>query len=325
MQYLKNLICLAIITNLLLFIGCSNKPPSLLEATSVEKEFLEGFNKTAKFEYALHTTTRISGKTFWIYIATEKDLLQISSISGTGGVMPEKIIKFLDIKCHYKSSAFNLNYIFLKYTSEEKDIERDLFRKTLGGTTLYQDFTHTTIEILQKAYLAIGDIISKTEDMNFFAICLANIKKGIKITFVIHRLDMEQFLTNMLPSDEFYNRMILKTEGNKEILNDKYGLSIEYNDISLINFLEEQIVNNSRTKVSEMEKYNSVQLKSLDKLDELILKTTYDVITKYEFDDYMLVEVEDIITKNKLSLSKSRLLRKFSGPPPSYYSEEYNL
>ena len=49
-------------------------------------------------------------------------------------------------------------------------------------------------------------------------------------------LDMEQFLTGMLPSDEFYNRMILKTEGNKEIINDKYGLSIDYNDLSLIDF-----------------------------------------------------------------------------------------
>jgi hypothetical protein len=291
----------------------------------LEQQFVDSFKKTTNTGYNLNVNTKIVGKTFWIYIATDKDLLQISSISSMGGFMPEKIIKFLDIQCQYDNSAFNVNYIFLKYSAEEKAKERDLFQKSVGGTTLFQDFTKTTIEILQKTYSSVGDIISKTEDFNFFAICLANIKEGIKIVFVIHRLDMEQFLLGMLPPDEFYNRMILKTEGSKETINDKYGISLKYNDISLIDFLEEQIANNARSKVNEMEKYLPEKLKAVDKLDDLVLKTFYEVTTKYEFKDYLLVEIENDLTKEKLSTSQSKLIRDFSEPPAAYYSEDYKL
>ena len=321
-RYLKNSIKtvqVLLIASLLLATSCSRKPASPLEKTSAEEKFLKSFNKTTKIEYPLHTSTRVVGKTFWIYIATEKDLLTINSTSGVGGVMPEKNIKFMDITCQYESSTFNLNYIFLKYSAEEKAEEKDLLKKTVGGTTLYQDFTDTTIVVLQKTYYSIGDILRETEDFNFFAICLANIKKGIKITFVIHRVDIEQFLMNMLPPDEFYTRMILKTDGSKEIINDKYGLHVEYNDISLIDFLREQIVSNARAKVNELEKYSAQQLKAINKLDNIILKSVYDVTEKYEFDDFMFVEIENLISKERLTLSKRKLISQFSNPPKSYY------
>lgn len=327
MRYLKNLTCLVLIANLFLFTSCAKKPATPPEATGLEKEFLENFKKTAQLSYALNSTARIFGKTFWIYIATDKELVQISTMSGRDGFTPEKIIKFLDIKCQYEDSVFNTNYIFLKYSPEERTKQQDLFQKNIGGSSLYQDFTETTLEILQKAYFSIGDIVAKTENLNFFAICLADIKNGIKITFVIHRLDMEQFLNSMLPPDEFYGRMILKTDGSKEIVNDKYGISLQYNDISLTDFLEEQIVNNIRSKINEMEKFYPEQLKAVDKLDDIMLQTIYDVTSKYEFNDYLLVEVEDIITRDKLSLSKSRLLSKFANPKSSYLEEleGYNL
>jgi hypothetical protein len=181
----------------------------------------------------------------------------------------------------------------------------------VGGSSLYQDFTKNTLEILQKTYFAIGDIIAKTEDLNFFSICLADIKNGIKITFIIHRLDMEQFLNNMLPPDEFYNRMILKTDGSKELVNDKYGISVNYTDVSLTDFLEEQIVNNIRSKLSEMEKFYPKKLEAIDKLEDIILESIYTVTTKYGFDNYILVDVENIIDKEKLSLSRTKLLQRF--------------
>jgi len=327
-SYLKNsikpaLIALTISVGLPLITSCSHKAPVV--ETDVEKKFLDSFNKTTKLNYPLYTSTKISGKTFWIYIATEKELLTINCSPVTGGVTPDKNIKFLDINCQYENSSFDINYVFLKYSPEEKNKERDIFRKTVGGTTLYQDFTPTAIEILQKTYYAIGDIVSDTQDINFFVIYLADIKNGIKITFVIHRLDMEQFLLNMLPSDEFYNRMILKADGSKDIVNDKYGIHIEYNDISLVDFLREQIVSNVRSKVSEMEKYKTEELKALDNLDEILLRGVYEVTTKYQFTDFSFVEINNVITKDKLSFSKARLINKFTNNIPISSPQESNL
>ncbi|MDD5617930.1 MAG: hypothetical protein PHG69_02450 [Candidatus Omnitrophica bacterium] len=326
--YLKNsirpaLIVLIISLGLPFITSCSRRAP--VAETDLEKKFAESFNKTTKLDYQLYTSTKISGKTLWIYIATEKELLAINSSPATGGVTPDKNVKFLDINCLYESSSFDINYIFLKYSPEEKTRERDVFRKAVGGTTLYQDFTRQAIEMLQKTYYAIGDIISDTKDINFFVICLANIKDGIKITFVIHRLDMEQFLLNMLPSDEFYNRMLLKADGGKDIINDKYGLHIQYNDISLVDFLREQIVSNVRSKISEMEKFKTEELKSLDNLDEILLRSVYEVTTKYQFEDFAFVEINNIITKDKLLFSRTKLMNKFGAKLLPAYTEEYDL
>ncbi len=328
MPYLRNsikpaLIALIISISLPIITSCSRRAP--IVKTDLEKKFLESFNKTTKLDYPLYTSTKIVDKTFWIYIATEKELLTINSSPVTGGVTPDKNIKFMDINCQYDNSSLNINYIYLKYSHEEKTKDRDIFQKTVGGTTLYQDFAPAAIEILQKTYFSIGDIISDTENLNFFVICLANIKNGIKITFVIHRLDMEQFLLNMLPSDEFYNRMILKADGSKDIINDKYGLHIEYKDISLIDFLREQIVSNIKSKVSEMEKYKPEELKTLDNLDELLLSSVYEVTTKYQFQDFTFVEINNTISKDKLLLSRTKLINKFTNKVPEAYLQEYNF
>jgi hypothetical protein len=326
MAYLKNSIKPALIALIisigfsLITVGCARRIP--IAQTDLEKKFLESFNKTTKLNYPVYTSTKISGKTFWIYIATQKELLTINSTPVTGGVTPDKNVKFLDITCQYENSSFNINYIFLKYSSEEKHKDRDIFQKTVGGTTLYQDFAHAAIEILQKTYYSIGDIISDTQGVNFFVICLANIKNGINITFVIHRLDMEQFLLNMLPSDEFYNRMILKADGSKDIINDKYGLHIQYNDISLTDFLREQIVSNARSKVNEMEKYRPQELRALDNLDEVILRSVYEVTTKYQFEDFSFVQLLNTITKDNLLVSKVRLNNKFNNKLPAAYLEQ---
>lgn len=324
-RYLKNSISLALILSSCFLGGCFKRPGAPAGKTNIEKEFIKSFTSTANVAYPLDIQTKIAGKTFWIYIATDKDILTLSPASSSGGLTPEKFIKFMEIKCNYDAGAgFALDYIFLKYSDEEKAQEKDMFEQSAGGTLLYQDYTDTVIEILQKTYSSIGDIIDKAEDMNFFAIAVANTKKGIKITFAMHRIDIEQFLLGMLPSDEFYNRMIIKAEGSKEIINDRLGLHLQYNDISLINFLREQIVNHARAVIGELERYEPEKLKTLDTLDDILFKSVYDVSAKYEFNDYLSVAIKNIVTRETLSLDKSELVRKFSEPSPVPSPQEYN-
>jgi hypothetical protein len=118
----------------------------------------------------------------------------------------------------------------------------------------------------------------------------------------------------MLPPDEFYNRMVLKTDGSKDIIGDKYGLSVVYSDISLTDFLREQVANHAIAKINEMEKYETEKLKALDNLNDVLLNSVYEVTTKYEFDDFIMVEIQNIITKEKTTLTKSKLINQFSNP-----------
>jgi len=323
-QLPKHLLYLTIIAGLSIFTSCSS-PRAPLPKTNIENDFLEGFNKSIQPKYKLYATTKVVGKAFWIYIATEESILTLNSAQSIGGMAPEKKIKFLDINCQFKDSVFDVSYVFLKFRPEEIDKSKDILNESAGGGSIYPDYSDSTIEILQKTFSAIGDIIPKTQDMNFFIICLADIKKGLQITFIIHRLDMEQFLLNMLPADEFYNRMILKSEGKREIRNDKYGVHIDYKDISLVEFLREQIVNDARAKLNEMEKFEPRKIDTLNNLDDIIPKSIYEVSSKYQFTDFLFVDIKNDITKERLLISKSKLTNMFQNSSRLVPQKEYLL
>ena len=77
-RYLKNLTSLVLVLSCCIYFGCTPQPlPPREDVTDVEKDFIESFTTTQGLGYPLDVSTHISGKTFWIYIATQKDIMQL--------------------------------------------------------------------------------------------------------------------------------------------------------------------------------------------------------------------------------------------------------
>ena len=318
-QYSKNLTFLALLSlNFLAFGGCAQKKEIPEVKKPIEKEFITSFQANNKLNYQLDANTKIVDKTFWIYVATDKEIISLETQKSED--LPPKIVKFIDVKSDYKNSIFSIGYIFLKHKPEEYSLFQDKNKKTqdilqeksLSGKEIYPESTNTLLEIFNKIYITIGDIISDAKDINFFVIAIADIKRGVKSTYVIHKLDLEKSLLRMLPDEEFSNRIFRRNLKDPEIKNDKYGLHINYVDISLIDFLKNQIETNVYGKIYEMQKFEAKKLQELEDLQDIVLRAVYDVAINYEFYDFYLVETLDLLTKKSSSVSKSSLMKKFN-------------
>jgi len=302
--------------NLYFFSGCQQKPQLSSEEkkSTIEQTLINSFLTNNKLNYQLDINTKIVGKTFWIYIATDQEIISLET-QPSEELLP-KIIKFIDVKSTFKNSNFTIEYIFLKNKPDEYSPflkNRDILQeKSLLGKELYPETTNQFLEIFQKTYVAIGDIISDVRDINFFVIAIADIKRGIKSTLVIHKLDLEKSLLNILPYNEFSNRIFRRNVKDPEIKNDKYGLHIKYIDISLIDFLNNQIESKVFSKLYEMLKFEAKKVQELEDIQEIILKSLYEVvILNYEFYDFYVVDVTDMISKKSFTISKSSLIKKF--------------
>jgi len=327
MRYLKNstFLVLILLLNICYFWGCDKKESAPEEKSSIEQEFIKSFNDSHKLDYQTTPNTEIVGKTFWIYIATNQEI--ISAESRETQTLPPKIVKFLEIECRYENSIFGIDYIFLKHKPQEYSLYEDkkekkknkdlLQEKSLAGKEIYPESTDKLREIFNKVYFTIGDIIGDANEIDFFVICIADIKRGVKSTYVAHKLDLEKSLLRMLPDEEFGNRLFRRNVQDPEIKNDIYGLHINYIDISLIDFITEQIETQAYYKVYEMQMYEAKKLTALEDLEEIILRSVYDRAVNYEFYGFYLVEVENLITKAKSSISKSRLIGKFEKKSPA--------
>ena len=328
MRYLKNLIFLGLtLLSICGIWGCAQENLPLEEISPIEQEFINSFKTSHTLDYQITPNTKIVGKTFWVYVATDQEIVSLETQKTQ--TLPPKIIKFLDIECNFENSILDIGYIFLKYKPEEYSLfedkkgdkkNRDILKdRSLAGKEIYPESTDRLREIFNKTYYTIGDIIGDADNIDFFAICIADIKRGVKTTYVIHKLDLEKSLLRMLPDEEFGNRLFRRNLKDPEIKNDLYGLHINYIDISLIDFLINQIKSQAYYKVYEMQMYEAKKLTALDDLDEIILKSVYDRAVNYEFYSFYLVEIENLVTKTKSSISKSHLLKKFNENPQGGY------
>jgi len=117
MHSAKNTICLVLSLSLLVSSGCTQRSALPRIKTDIERDFLKSFNATFKPSYPLYTSTKTVGKTLWVYIAVEKDLL---TVYPGQKVTAEKIIKFFEMNCDYESTMFDADYIFLNIPMKKK-------------------------------------------------------------------------------------------------------------------------------------------------------------------------------------------------------------
>jgi len=125
-----------------------------------------------------------------------------------------------------------------------------------------------------------------------------------------------------LPQDEFYNRTLVVSKGNKELINDRYGLSIEYKDVLFIDFLKEQIINNTKAILFDLEKYKPKELAAIETLDDIIIKNIYDVTKKYAFNDFSLATILNLISKQTTKMTKAEMENKFTAK--KIYTDKVN-
>jgi hypothetical protein len=257
--------------------GCQNS----LEPTFKEEDIPEIVKQICKDEYKLDVITQRSETTLWIYVPLAKILHK-------------------------------------EYGIKE-------------GKILDEEMTDKLRNILS----TVGRVVlSSNNAPEFFALWASDINIGLDYILIGNVLDIKKSYADSIPFTELNKRYVMKFNINPEAVQDTVGRHMKFYNIRLPDFLAQQMVQRISVKFQEeslkkyfkMEKVDGIfnndafileySIKPLAKPDktidvtEEILDTITYCIKIYEFQDFSRVEINDLVTQDKIVLNKAAILER---------------
>lgn len=177
-------------------------------------------------------------------------------------------------------------------------------------------------------------LLSANKAPEFFALWSSDINIGLDYILIGNVLDIRKSYAGNLPFTEINKRYVMKFSVNPEAIQDKIGRHIKFYNVSMPDFLIQQIV--QRTSVGfqreSFKKYFKIDKidgifnngafileysvkplgrpdKPIDVMKEILNTVTY-CVKIYDFQDFSQVEINDLITQDKIVLSKAEILAR---------------
>lgn len=197
-------------------------------------------------------------------------------------------------------------------------------------------FSEELSEKLRNIITTIGRVlISSDNAAEFFALTISDINIGLDYTIIGSSLDMKKAYAGFLPWTESNRRFVVSLNMNPNAINDTQGTHLKTFDITLKDFLANQIAqriasefsaedNNKYFKVEKSEgmfaqgefifNYSIKKLAKKHKVEINIRERILDIIAyclkSYEFKDFYSVELNDLNTNGKTYLNKKTILAR---------------
>ncbi len=180
-------------------------------------------------------------------------------------------------------------------------------------------------------------VLSSNNAPEFFALWSSDINIGLDYIIIGNVLDIKKAYAESLPFTELNKRYVMKFTVNPEAVQDTVGRHLKFYSIRLPDFLAQQMVQRISVefqgeglkKYFKVEKIDGIfnndafileySIKPLAKPDKTIdvtkeiLSTITYCIKIYDFQDFSRVEINDLVTQEKLVLNKAAIL---AGPMP---------
>lgn len=161
---------------------------------------------------------------------------------------------------------------------------------------------------MRKVFNAIRRVIlslqHNTEEPLFFTTVTSDIKNGIEIIEITYIDDLKKALYGLISITEYQHRSLQDIRLSFEAIGDKDGQHLSYIDLDFKDFLIEQMRQRIHSKFSRPEVKQGVDI------DKEVIKSIQHVLEIYKFRDFSMLELENIATENKISLSRGAILEK---------------
>jgi len=284
--------------------GCFNTVPSPITL----KEAHQKFKNILKEETGLEVQLFPLDDTLWIYIPTEKELFKLAANkegarSSDQAVHAQEIL-FLDGT--FEDGRFKLSY----------DIAgRKKYAKDPGYASQYtDDFQRTqrsVLSALPRAYSAVEQVPGQREFLDgerqsrrerfvkahlktdkaptFTVIVIADIVNGIESKLIAHMKDIRRGNTDGSFLEEYNKRLVYSDpRGGMDIIGDRTGEHLEVKEITLPEFLFEQILYRIKFK------YQRSAFPPGEDTEDEIMKLVNETVQAYSFDDYTAVKLTNL-------------------------------
>ena len=259
--------------------------------TFLKEDVPKAVKDICKKEYRLNIVTHLTGRTFWVYMPLENII--------TKSAKPEKYIeRFLveEKKSQLDEKVLRVSYLIKPVPETEK----------LQDMTLDKSVNTKIFNVLQVIRRVLFSLDNKDEKNNplFFCIVTADIANGFELKQIFHCLDLKKISYGFISQTEYQHRIVQDTKVSAQIIGDKEGRHLDYPDITLEEFLTDQIQGRIRMKFQKPEVEKNADI------DREVLKIVSLTLNTYAFKDFTLVEITNLATGTKAILNQTAIFAR---------------
>ncbi|MDP2044533.1 MAG: hypothetical protein Q8K15_05130, partial [Candidatus Omnitrophota bacterium] len=241
-----------------------------------------------KKEYKLDLSTKLAGQTLWVYMPLEDIISKLPK--------PEKYIeRFLveDKKNTLNEGVLRISYLIKpiaeRETQQEMSIDKSVNEKIFN-----------VLQVIRRVLFSIDN--SQKDNPLFFCIVTADIKNGFEIKQVFHFLDLKKLSYGFISQTEYQHRIVQDTAVSAQIIGDREGTHLDYRNITLEEFIASQIQSRIRFKFQKPEVEKNADI------DKEVLKIIAYTLNTYNFKDFSLVEIVNLVSAAKTTLNQAAVL-----------------
>lgn len=274
-------------TALSLFLACIflTSCTSSTEPTFLRENIEESIHSIAKQEYGIDTTVKLVGKTLWIYVPVEDLLVKMDK--------PEKYTEKFDLinnDVDFQDRVFRLDYAVKAIPEKEKIQEYKYDKKVLEKLT-------NVWKVLRRVMFSLKT--SDKRNPQFFCMVIADIKNGVEMKEVFYYTDLKKVSYSYISWGEYQHRAINDTAVMASIIGDKEGAHLNYKNITMDDFIVQQIQHRIKLKFQKPEVSKNANI------DKEIAKIVATTVKIYGLKDFDTVELDNLLTNGKSVLNRA--------------------
>lgn len=256
----------------LILSGCnfSTKP------TYLKEDVTKAIQDICKKEYKLDVAATLTGQTLWVYLPVEDIMVKPDK--------PKKSTKYFSIdknSCGFIGSSIDLTYSIRPIAPKTEYQQLEFNKKT-------SEKARSVLGVLMRVLPSTHQL--KKGNIEFACIVIADTKNKFMLIEIFYYKDLRRITFGLLSLDELQRRTVISVEE---------GLDMEYRDITLPEFITEQI----RSRV-QLEFETGEARKNID-IDKVIEKIAVHTIRAYEFKDFNELSLYDDLSKKTVILNKA--------------------
>lgn len=261
--------------------GCS----SSITPTYLKENIAQDIQDICRKEYQLDVKAKLVGQTLWLYLPIEDIFIKSDK--------PEKYLERFKIehnKEEFQGKLLKLEYL-IKAVPEKEKYQEYKFNKTAS------EKINNVWKVLRRVIFSMERL--REGEPKFFCLVIADIKNGLEIKEIFYYLDIKKVSYEFISIGEYQHRAIQDSNISADIIGDKEGKHLKYEELTLKDFVAKQIDHRIKLKFQKPEVDTNVDI------DKEIIKIVVHTIKTYDLRDFTSVELNNLMNNGKITLNEA--------------------
>jgi hypothetical protein len=263
--------------------GCSSSTTPTYSKADVDKTI----ERILKDEYRIKVKSRLVGQTLWVYVPLE-DILEKDK-------KPEKYperFRISENENELNSGYLILNYLIKPVPERQKKQEYKFSKASM-------EKIGNVSEVLRRVILSMDP--KARDGIKFFYLVAADIKNAFEIRELIYCRDMIKVVYKFISPGEYHHRVAYDSRQSFKIVGDKEGRHLNYKNITMGEFITQQIKHRINLKFQKPEAKQGADI------DKEIAGIIIETLKIYAFRKVDSAELNNLVTQNKIILKQAEI------------------